>query len=237
MAGHSRWAQVKYRKSLTDAKRAKVFSKLSRLISLAAKKGADPTQNLELSEAISQSREVNLPQENIERAIRRGAGEVSGRSLEEALFEAYGPAGIPILITAVTDNRNRTLSRVREVLKAHEGKLAEPGSVRWLFEEVGSFTLAKSSWSEDLELWFIDQATKEIKKDQEVVIVYLPKENFEGVRRELLEKNLPFESRLEFLAKTPSSPVQEDLKEKLEALFGALEDQEEVTEIYSNVEV
>lgn len=237
MAGHSKWTQIKYRKALTDAKRAKIFSKVSRLISLAAKKGTDPSQNLPLREAISRGREVNLPGENIERAIRRGGGELAGNNLEEALFEAYGPAGIPVLITAVTDNRNRTLSEIREILKTHEGKLAEPGSVRWLFEEVGSFILPKSNWSESLELWFIDQAAKEIKKDEEFVTVYLPKENFENVRRELSKKNFSFESRLEFLAKTSSSPVGENSKEKLEALFGALEDQEEVTEIYSNVQL
>lgn len=135
MAGHSKWAQIKHKKASTDARRAQLFSKLARVISVAAReKGGDPTANPTLASAIEKARSYNMPNENIERAIQKGAGS-SDSSLEEFTYEAYGPGGVAIMITGITDNNNRTSQEVKHILKDSQGKWAEPGSVRWAFEK------------------------------------------------------------------------------------------------------
>jgi YebC/PmpR family DNA-binding regulatory protein len=134
MAGHSKWAQIKYKKALTDAKKSQIFSKLSRLISVAAKeKGGDPEKNPKLRVAIEKARAFNMPQENILRAIKRGTGELPGTTLEEIIYEGYGPGGIAVLVEVVTDNKNRTLSELRRIFSECGGKLGESGSAKWLF--------------------------------------------------------------------------------------------------------
>jgi len=237
MAGHSKWAQIKHRKTLTDAKKSKLFSKISALISVAARKGTDPASNVALREAILRAREINMPQENIERAIKRGAGSFPGQAIEEITFEAYGPGGVALLVHAITDNRNRAVNEIRAILKDCDGKLAETGSVRWLFEEVGCFTIAPGVWNEALELWFIDQGASDVKKGEGAVIVYAPKEKFEHIRAELVKMHISFASRLEFMPKSAMAVRNAATKEKLENLFDALDENDSVEEIYSNAEL
>jgi len=234
MAGHSKWAQIKYRKAIADAKKAKIFSKISAQISAAARRGSDPATNASLREAIDRAREVSMPQENIERAIKRGAGLMPGTAIEEFLLEAYGPGGVGLLISALTDNRNRLLNEVKEILKKNDGKLAKAGSVRWLFQEVGHFTILPEKRSDDLELWLIDRGVNEIKKDDDYLSVYTKKEDFENLRRDLLRLGIPFESRLEFLPLSTVAVRDQETKEKLERVFEALDDNEGIQEIYSN---
>lgn len=139
MSGHSKWSQIKFKKALTDQKKAQVFSKLAAMITVAAReKGGNPETNNTLKVAIEKAREANMPAENIERAIKRGTGEVAGIQLEEVTYEAYGPGGIAILIQTITDNKNRTLGEIRKILAAHGGKLAEAGSVTWAFQPVAT---------------------------------------------------------------------------------------------------
>lgn len=136
MSGHSHWSSVKHHKALTDARRGKIFSKLSRLISVAAKeKGPDPETNPKLKLAIEKAKEANVPKENIERAIKRGSGQAAGVNIEEVLYEAYGPSGIALIIEGITDNKNRTLAEVKHILSRFGGKLAEAGSVKYLFDK------------------------------------------------------------------------------------------------------
>src|SRR3989344_5412714 len=136
MSGHSKWAQIKHKKAATDAKKANVFSKISRLISIAAReKGEDPIANAKLRQAVAKAKEVNMPSENIERAIKKGAG-AGEYVLEEFLYEAYGPGGVAILIEGITDNKNRTSNEIKHLLLQHNAKWAEPGSVAWAFEKV-----------------------------------------------------------------------------------------------------
>lgn len=149
MAGHSKWSQIKHKKALTDAKKSQVFSKISALVSVAAReKGGDPGSNPKLRMMIEKARAINMPQDNINRAIKRGTGELPGTIIEEALYEGYGPAGIAILIEALTDNKNRTLAELRRIFSEHEGKLGETGSAKWMFEpaakESGIEYIAKS---------------------------------------------------------------------------------------------
>lgn len=135
MSGHSHWSSIKHKKGTADAKRGKLFSKISRLISVAAKeKGGDPNGNPKLRLAIEKAREANMPKDNIERAIKKGTGEIEGVKMEEVIYEAYGPAGIAIIIEGITDNKNRTLSEVKHILSKFNGKLAQVGSVKYMFD-------------------------------------------------------------------------------------------------------
>ncbi len=135
MSGHSKWSKIKHQKEVTDAKKGKSFSKLVRLIALAAKKGADPEANPSLKFAINQARTVNMPSENIERAIKKGSGEMQNENLEEVRYESFGPGGTAIIIEAITDNKNRTLNEIKRLLSQHGAKLAEQGSVLWAFSK------------------------------------------------------------------------------------------------------
>lgn len=138
MSGHSKWSQIKHKKAITDVRRGKLFSKVSKMISVAAGVGGgDPEMNPKLRLAIDKARSVNMPKGNIERAIKRGTGE-GGGALEEVKYEAYGPAGIALIIEGITDNKNRTLSEIKHTLASHGGKLAEKGSVKWSFEREGT---------------------------------------------------------------------------------------------------
>lgn len=139
MSGHSKWSQIKHQKAASDAKKSHLFSKISRLITVAAKKGKNPDMNPTLRDAISKAREINMPSENIERAIRRGTGELKeGESLEEVIYEVFGPGGCAILIEGITDNKNRTLGEVRHILSKHELQLAGAGSCLWTFEKTAT---------------------------------------------------------------------------------------------------
>lgn len=134
MSGHSKWQQIKRQKGVTDAKKSQVFSKLARMISVAARKGENPDMNSELRMAVEKAKSVNMPLENIERAIKRGAGKLEGAQLENVRYEAHGPAGVAMIIEAITDNRNRSLSEIKRILSLYGAKLSEPGSVLWAFE-------------------------------------------------------------------------------------------------------
>lgn len=135
MSGHSHYATIKHKKALSDAKRSKLFSKLSSLISIAAReKGKDIETNPKLRLAVEKAREANMPSDNIERAIKKGTGELEGQKLEEFLFEAYGPGGVAIIIEGITDNKNRTLSEIKQIMNQNNGKLVGPGGVAWMFE-------------------------------------------------------------------------------------------------------
>ena len=138
MSGHSKWSTIKHKKALTDAKRSKVFSKIASVITIAARRGGDPGKNPSLRTAIEKAREVNLPKENIERAIKRGTGEIAGAQIEDVIYGAFGPGGVAILISAITDNKNRALAEIKQILLEHNAKFAEVGSLQWMFRRDGA---------------------------------------------------------------------------------------------------
>jgi YebC/PmpR family DNA-binding regulatory protein len=154
MSGHSKWSTIKHKKALTDAKKSKVFSKISSLISIAARKGGDPEKNPSLRAAIDKAHEVNLPKENVERAIKRGTGEIGGASLEEAAYGAFGPGGAAILITVITDNKNRTLAEIKKILQEHNAKFVELNSIQWMFRREGA------DWVPNQPMKIEDEKTK-----------------------------------------------------------------------------
>ncbi|MCX6813894.1 MAG: YebC/PmpR family DNA-binding transcriptional regulator [Candidatus Azambacteria bacterium] len=158
MSGHSKWSTIKHKKALTDAKKSKVFSKITSLITIAARKGGDPDKNPSLRTEIEKAREVNVPKENIERAIKRGTGEIAGARLEELAYGAFGPGGVAILITAITDNKNRTLAEIKKILSEHNAKFAELNSIQWMFRREGADWVANNP---------IKVADENIKKELE----------------------------------------------------------------------
>ncbi len=159
MSGHSKWSNIKHQKGAADAKRGKLFSKISRLISIAAKeKGADPENNPKLRTAINKAKESNMPKENIERAIKKGTGQLEGSQIEEATYEAYGPSGVALIIQTITDNKNRTLSEIKNILTKHGAKMAEAGSVRYMFKRQGE------EWIANYEIEADPKTKKQLEK-------------------------------------------------------------------------
>ncbi|MDI6591698.1 MAG: YebC/PmpR family DNA-binding transcriptional regulator [Patescibacteria group bacterium] len=244
MSGHSHFKSIKYQKEITDKKRGQMFSKLSREISVAAReKGGDPQFNPKLRVALEKARSFNMPAETIEKAIQRGIGKLPGMKLEPVLFEAYGPGGIAIIIEGITDNKNRTLTEIKQILNQNNGKLAKEGSVKWMFDKKGCLVLDWKSQIEELkdkeklELEAIESGAEDIYWHDNILDVYTKIENLEKVKKNLEEKGIKIESSsLDWVAKEEIS-VDEKTKEACQKLFEALDENEAVQEIYSNLRI
>ncbi|MDI6882927.1 MAG: YebC/PmpR family DNA-binding transcriptional regulator [Patescibacteria group bacterium] len=245
MSGHSHFSSIKHKKAIEDQKRGKIFSKLARVISVAAREGANPETNLKLKKALEEAKSFNLPKENIERAIKKGTGELPGAKLETLSFEAFGPGGIALIIEGITDNKNRTLAEIKQALQKHSGKLAEVGSVRWLFERKGVITVNPKSKvqspkdKENLELKMIEIGAEDFywHKEEDILDVYTKPEELEKVKKELENQGLQVElATLDWVAKKQIEVSEKD-KENCQKLFEVLDDNEAVQEIYSNLKV
>lgn len=241
MSGHSHAKTVKRIKDAHDKKRSKIFSKLSQRISIiAAEKGGDPETNSALRLAINQAKEFNMPKENIERAIKRGTGETKGAKLEEVLFEVYGPNGIAIIIEAITENKNRTLSEIKQILNQNNGKLVSEGAIKWKFERKGCITIKKpeienQKIKEELELTIIEAGAEDFYWQDDVLDVYTKIEDLEKVKKKLEDKKIEIESiSLDWVAKEKIE-VDEKTKNACQKLFDALDENDAVQEIYSNL--
>ena len=196
MSGHSKWSQIKRQKGVADAKRGQVFTKLGREISVAARQGgADTTSNFRLRLAVQRARAENMPAENIDRAIKRATGGGDGASLEEVMYEGYGPGGVAILVDALTDNRNRTISDLRNVFTKSGGNMAEAGAVAWTFDQKGiiSLTVEKAD-PEELALQVIDSGAEDVKIEEDSIEVHTAPHDLEQVRRSLEEQGIAMES-------------------------------------------
>jgi YebC/PmpR family DNA-binding regulatory protein len=238
MSGHSKWSQIKFKKAVTDAKKSKLWSKVAAQIIIASReKGGDPAANATLKTLIDKAKAVNMPNDNIERAIKRGTGQLPGEKMEEMLYEAYGPGGTAILIEAITDNKNRTTSEIKHILGEHGGKLAESGSVKWMFKP--NYKLQITNYKkrkEEIELAAIEEGADDIKEKDDTLIVYASADNVEKIKNKLSSKNLEMEGpEPDYIPQNPITPDEESRK-KLESLFEALDEQNEVEEIYSNLE-
>lgn len=237
MSGHSHWATVKHTKGAEDAKRSKAFSKMARAIIVAAKEGGgDPNTNSKLRIVIDQAKQVNMPKDKIERSIKKGTGELEGGKLESVIFEAYGPNNIAIILEGITDNKNRTLAEVKKILNQYHGKLASEGSVKWLFERKGSILVNNEQGAvntEELEMDAIEAGAEDILEQDDFVIIYTKPDELEKVKKNLEEKSIKIESSsLDWIAK---EQTEADGKESLEKLFGALDDNDDIQNIYSNL--
>ncbi|HRY36680.1 MAG TPA: YebC/PmpR family DNA-binding transcriptional regulator [Candidatus Magasanikbacteria bacterium] len=241
MSGHSKWHNIQGRKGKQDAIRSAMFSKYSKLITIAAKGGGDPEKNFSLRIAIDKAKSVSMPKDNIDKAIKKGTGELNdGVIFEENLYEAFGPGGVAILIKAVTDNKNRTVSEIKHTLSQYGGSMAGPGSVAWMFNQFGVVRLTeeelknKNIQQDDFEMNLIEIGVEDIKNEEGEIEVLTKIENLQKVLGKVKEMNLePAKSGIEWVAKDKVEIAEENVG-KLQELFGELEEREDVEDYFTN---
>ena len=238
MSGHSKWSTIKRKKGATDAKRGKLFTKLIKEITVAARGGGDEINNPRLRAAIQNGKVANMPQATIERAVRRGTGDEPGAIYEEGLFEGYGPAGVAVIVETLTDNRNRTVSEVRHAFTKHNGNLAEKGAVAWMFEQKGVIEVDKSAVDEeDLMLAVMDAGAEDIHDGDEVHEVVAPLADFEAVKQALDGSDITcLQASLAWIPKNMLE-VQGNEAEQIIRLLEALEDLDDVQKVFSNFDI
>ena len=204
MSGHSKWATTKRKKGALDAKRGKIFTKLIKEITIAAREGGgDPAGNPRLRLAVDNAKAANMPADNIERAIKKATGELEGTTISELTYEGYGPGGIAVLVEVATDNKNRTVAEVRHIFSKHGGNMGESGSVAWMFEKKGIITLPKQGKSEDeiMEI-VLDAGADDLQTEDEYFEIQTNVESFEPVRKTLVDKKFTIENAsLQWIAK------------------------------------
>ncbi|MBI2846792.1 MAG: YebC/PmpR family DNA-binding transcriptional regulator [Chloroflexi bacterium] len=236
MSGHSKWAQIKRQKGVADARRGQLFTKLIREITVAARYGADPESNTRLRLAMQRARESNMPMENMNKAIKRGAGGEEGSTLAEMTYEGYGPGGVAILLQALTDNRNRTVSDVRNTFVRGGGNLGASGCVSWLFEPKGVISIEVDSAStEDLALQAIDAGAEDVKIEGKNVEVYTRPEDLETVRKALEGKASILAAEVSMMPKT-TQMLDEKNATQLLKLLDKLEELDDVQKVYTNAD-
>ncbi len=239
MSGHSKWSTIKRKKSAEDAKRGKVFTRVAREITLAAREGGgDPDINPSLRLAIDKARAANMPKDNIERAIKRGTGELEGGQLEEVCYEGYAPHGVALLVKCLTDNRNRTLSEVRRVFNRSGGNLAEAGAVAWMFDTKGYLTVARDDLDpDDIFMMAIDAGAEDIEVSDEFVEVYTLPGDLHMVREGLIGSGLTVEDAE--LSQVPKTMMTLGEKETLQIMnmIETLEELDDVQQVYSNLDI
>ena len=237
MSGHSKWHQIHRQKGATDAKRGALFTKLGNNITVAAKiGGGDPDANFRLRLAIDQAKSSNMPKENIERAIKRGTGELNdGKKIETVNYEGYGPEATAFIIEVLTDNRNRTSASIKHLLSKFGGSLAGPGSVAWMFEQKG--VIRTDDITEELELTLIDAGVRDIIRDEDGTTVYTKPGDLKKIKDLLEQFKITIEyAETEQIAKDKKI-VSEEQKEKLQKLFDELDENEDVSNYYTNAEI
>ena len=239
MSGHSKWATIKHKKAATDARRGKVFTKLIREITIAARVGgSDPDSNPRLRTAVAAAKAENMPNENVTRAIQRGTGQLEGEQFEEVYFEGYGPGGVGMLVQVVTTNRNRVVSEIRHLLSKHGGNLAEAGSVGWMFHRKGQIVVPKEQTTEEKLMGIVlDAGAEDLRDDGSSWEVVTPPEAFETVRDALAAAGIkPATAELAMLpqnyVKLTGAAAQQMLK-----LVEALEDHDDVQHVYANFDI
>ena len=239
MAGHSKWAGIKHKKAIVDARRGKAFTKLARAITVAAKEGGgDPDGNPSLGLAIQKAKDASMPKDNIERAIQRGTGEgADAESFEAVLYEGYGPGGVALLIEALTDNRNRTSADMRHAFSKAGGSLGEPGSVAYLFEKTGVIVVDAERYSEDDLIVAIDAGAQDIEADEDVFEVLTEPSSLPAVRAALEAAGVEFESAQVTQRPKVRVEIDEPTAAKLMRLIDALDDSDDVGEVHANFDV
>lgn len=239
MSGHSKWSQIKHKKAATDKKKGATFSKLAAAISIAAKQGGgDPTSNFKLRLAIEKARAVNMPNENVERAIKRGTGGDGTSIIEEVTYEGFGPSGVAIIVEGATDNKNRTTSEIKNIFSEFGGRLAGPGAVSYQFESKGIIVIKTQENLEEFELELIDMGAEDIEEVENTIMIYTAPEAFGKVRKILEEKGVEIVSSE--LVKESKNQVQitdKETAEKALKLVEALEENEDVLAVYSNFDI
>jgi YebC/PmpR family DNA-binding regulatory protein len=239
MSGHSHWATIKHKKAAVDAKRGKLWSKLSRAILIAARNGGgDPEMNLKLRYAIDKAREVSMPRDNIERAVKRGTGEASGEIIEELQYEGFGPGGTAVLVDVMTDNRNRTSGEVRKIFERSGGKMGSAGNVSFLFDRKGLFVVPATATDEDtlMEL-VLDAGAEDVKSTGTEFEITCDPPAFNRVQEALKGKGI--EMLVAELRQIPKAPKEVDVEtgQKVHRLMEALDDHDDVQQVHSDATI
>ncbi len=236
MSGHSKWAGIKHKKALVDARKGQTFTKVASEVTVAAREGGgDPTGNFRLRLAIQKAREVNMPADNIERAIKRGTGELQGAAIEEIRYEGYGPGGVAILVDSLSDNRNRTVAGLRNLFTRSGGSLGETNSVAWMFNRTGLITVdPKGQDPEQLALEAIELGADDVQVEGDLVEVYVAPERLEELRQALLDAGRVV-ARAEVTMQA-TNPVEVEAKHAAAVvrLLEALEEHDDVREVHCN---
>jgi YebC/PmpR family DNA-binding regulatory protein len=239
MSGHSKWKTIKHKKEATDAKRGKIFTRLGREITIAAREGGGSVEsNFSLRLAVDKARAANMPKDNIERAIKRGTGELKGEELAEATYEGYAPHGVALLVQVLTDNRNRAVSEVRRALTRQGGAMAEAGAVAWQFERKGYIAVAPDGISQEKIFDItVEAGADDVVFGDDLIEIFAAPENFQAVRQALEDAGIEFETAE--LTMSPKSTMELGEKETLQVmgLIEALEELDDVQQVYSNLSI
>ncbi len=239
MSGHSKWATIKHKKAATDARRGKIFTKIIREIMIAARSGgADPNTNPRLRTAILAAKNENMPNDNIERAILRGSGQMEGETLDEVTFEGYGPGGVGMLVQVVTSNRNRIVSEIRHMLAKHGGNMAENGAVGWMFHRKGDITIPKEAADEEKMMGIVlDAGAEDLKDDGSFWEVVTPPEAFEKVREALATAGInPASAEVGWVPQNYVKLIGAQAQQMLK-MMEALEEHDDVQHVYANFDI
>jgi YebC/PmpR family DNA-binding regulatory protein len=239
MSGHSHWATIKHKKGAIDAKRGKLFSKLSRAIIIAARHGGgDPEMNLKLRYAIDKAREVSMPKDNIERAVKRGTGEVEGAVFEELSYEGYGPGGVAVLIDVLTDNRNRTAGEIRKIFDRSGGKMGSAGNVAYLFERKGTFSVEAKGVDEDTLMGIVlDAGAEDMKRSGNYFEITCDPTSFNQVQEALKKNNVA--TAVAEISQLPKAArdVDAETGKKIVRLMEAIDDHDDVQHVYTDANI
>ena len=238
MSGHSKWATIKRKKAVLDSKRGKIFTKLIKEITIAARDGGDVNGNPRLRLAVDNAKAQNMPLDNIERAIKKATGELEGVTYHELTYEGYGPAGVAVLVEVATDNKNRTVAEVRHLFSKNGGSMGETGSVAWMFDRKGVITLpAEGKKEDDIMEIVLEAGADDLTTEEDYFEVTTSVESFETVRRTLVDKKFTVENAsLQWIAKNLIEVKGEDA-EKVVKMIESLEDLDDVQNVYSNADI
>ncbi len=238
MSGHSKWAKVKHKKAKEDAIRGRIFTRLIREITVAARQGGDPNHNPRLRTAIDIARSYNMPQDNIERAVKRGTGELEGATYEEVSYEGYGPGGVAILIEAITDNRNRTTSELRHIFSRMGGNLAAAGSVAWQFHTRGIISIDGNKYDEDTVLNLgLEAGALDVNKEDSTITIVTSVEDFKKMKDVLAQNKIEIVNAEITRVPQNTVPVSEKEAEKVLKLYEALDEHDDVQHVYANFDI
>ncbi len=239
MSGHSKWSTIKHKKGAADARRGKAFTKIIKEITVAARMGGgDPDSNPRLRSAIASAKSENMPKENIERAIKKGTGELEGVNYEEVSYEAYGPGGVAVLVACLTDNKNRTVADLKYIMDRHAGSLGEPGCVAWIFKKKGLIVLERDGVDEERLLDLaLEAGAEDVKEVDTTFEITTEPSDLEGVRTALEEAGIAYE--LAEVSMIPQNTVKLEGKQaqQMVNLMEALEDNDDVNRVYANFDI
>ena len=240
MSGHSKWANIKHKKGKADALRGKITTKISREITIAVRMGgSDPTGNMKLNLALSKAKANNIPKDNIQRAIQKGAGALEGQSFEEITYEGYGPAGVAMMVSCLTDNRNRTAADVRHVFSKYGGNLGATGCVGYMFQQKGVFAVSKETGVEedDLMMVALEAGAEDIKNEEEGFEIVTTPDTFDDVEKALADAGIEVEmAEITMIPDTMAELSAEDA-ERVQKMLDVLEDLDDVQDVYHNADL